>query len=1187
MSYVDIRDVDVSGFYRIGKAGYGGDSTDVSNLIQAGVTSLYSTVGAFAALKYDGSVVTWGGVEGIISVNPWFVDLSYNIAYLDGKYVGIGKYNPPTFQAGDKNRMDISAEVYMDGVLYVADISSTYLENVKSEWERRPSSALTYTKGNIGIGKTNPSATLDVNGTVHVSNNFTVNQSLLRADVGSQSVSIGHGSTATVNATLDVSGSFINSGDSLLGNSTLFVDSCNNRVGIRDTTPQFTLDVCGSAQFRNLNTQMTTQTIFRIPNLTQARLGDPTYVRLANTNTAILFQATTTTGNYNNLASPIVLYIFDTPVTFTQIQFALDINNGVFLGVMSHRLFIVDKDGAFIPNTEFTWTQLTNGITGFSLTAPTIASLTSDRFPIRVLYTYDATFTNTFSQYFINDLNVNVSYRSSALQVIGNMNVLEGTISIGKVVSTGGSVPTVDISGSLSVSKDVRIGNHNLIVNTETHNIGIGREPASNVILDVSSAYTGNIVRISNPGLSAGSTVAMTLGRENTTTNQYQFIYEYIAADSSENRLLIGTPDISNLFCIEANRNVGIGLGNVRPTCRLSLGSHSSARTLALHENSTGDRFYGFGAQYSATGDISNALHIYARTSGALTNSFGQLIVTELGNIGISTNQRPIDRRLVIGNRSTSTGSFIEFDNRADYDPLTASIYRGYAIGSSVNESGASRQGQLQFIYTGSPVDGERNDILMAMNSSGFVGIGVNPSIYILDVSRNAPSRIASSSLNITAPGSETNTMTVDTASGTVAINKNTATNTLDVNGTVHVSSYVNISGDLIVDGTTLYVDSQRNRVGISTVNPIHSCDISGALSIQTNRGITGLTGDVSSNGIILRNINENGGSVIQLRNNTAIDSAYFALGGSANLTNLYTGTTYGSNAILHSNQGWAIGTSGEKVVRLYTNNTERMRIDHLGNVGIGTSLASSSYRAKVIIEGFQSFPDVSRATAFNYGGSNTSITIDTRPISLYCSHNVVCNSIIVFSDERIKKEVKPLLLDDSLDKIDRLKPVSYQYIDRLKGEGTQSGFIAQDVKKVIPEAVTTMLDYVPDIYTMVEITNSSAVPLNESYVYPEKCEMGSVIMAYNDQNQFIQFIVIEVKSNRNIRIARIDGSAIPDGVYFLYGSQVKDFHIVDTNVIVSHCVAAVKSVIDRQRKQQLEIDELREMVRALSAKIQ
>ncbi|MFN9402645.1 MAG: hypothetical protein ACK57T_23325, partial [Dolichospermum sp.] len=43
-----------------GGEAYGGDSSSVSSRLTSGVTQIFSTATAFAALKSDRSVVTWG-----------------------------------------------------------------------------------------------------------------------------------------------------------------------------------------------------------------------------------------------------------------------------------------------------------------------------------------------------------------------------------------------------------------------------------------------------------------------------------------------------------------------------------------------------------------------------------------------------------------------------------------------------------------------------------------------------------------------------------------------------------------------------------------------------------------------------------------------------------------------------------------------------------------------------------------------------------------------------------------------------------------------------------------------------------------------------------------------------------------------------------------------------------------------
>lgn len=61
-------------------------------------------------------------------------------------------------------------------------------------------------------------------------------------------------------------------------------------------------------------------------------------------------------------------------------------------------------------------------------------------------------------------------------------------------------------------------------------------------------------------------------------------------------------------------------------------------------------------------------------------------------------------------------------------------------------------------------------------------------------------------------------------------------------------------------------------------------------------------------------------------------------------------------------------------------------------------------------------------------------------------------NGVIQTSDERLKKNISVLNL--GLPAIMQLNPVSYEWKNAKEGEGTKIGFIAQEVEKIIPQAV-------------------------------------------------------------------------------------------------------------------------------------
>jgi len=114
------------------------------------------------------------------------------------------------------------------------------------------------------------------------------------------------------------------------------------------------------------------------------------------------------------------------------------------------------------------------------------------------------------------------------------------------------------------------------------------------------------------------------------------------------------------------------------------------------------------------------------------------------------------------------------------------------------------------------------------------------------------------------------------------------------------------------------------------------------------------------------------------------------------------------------------------KHVRIYSGATERIRITQAGLVGIGDS--SPAYR--LVIGG----GDVN-TTGGGYRDSGS------------------CVAGTCASDRNLKINITPLV--GSLEKLTRLEPVSYEFIDPKYGPGRQDGLIAQDVAKVFPEWVS------------------------------------------------------------------------------------------------------------------------------------
>ena len=130
-----------------------------------------------------------------------------------------------------------------------------------------------------------------------------------------------------------------------------------------------------------------------------------------------------------------------------------------------------------------------------------------------------------------------------------------------------------------------------------------------------------------------------------------------------------------------------------------------------------------------------------------------------------------------------------------------------------------------------------------------------------------------------------------------------------------------------------------------------------------------------------------------------------------------------------------------------------------------------------------------------------------------------------------------------------------YSYIDTTKGTGKHKKVIAQQVEKVYPEAVSTTIDVVPDIYKKAQVKDgwvSLATNL----------EKGERVRLIGKKNDGIHE-VLEVAEGK----FRTDFAADGDEV-FVYGREVKDFRNVDYDAIAMLNVSATQELNRRLEKQ-------------------
>ena len=212
-----------------------------------GTTTAGYTLDVGGDINFSGNLYEDGA---LFVSSPWTMETSPEaLSYTTGN-VGIG-----TTTAG--YTLDVGGDINFTGNLYE---DGALFESSPWNVETSPD-ALNYTSGNVGIGSTNPSSTLEVTGNTHVSSNLSVGgvlkintitaaaQHSLQAvtnvgNITSNTVQFSNVTTGLVTTgNVEVGKELTVSGNAEVGTANLFVDTVNSRVGIGTTVPAYSFDV--------------------------------------------------------------------------------------------------------------------------------------------------------------------------------------------------------------------------------------------------------------------------------------------------------------------------------------------------------------------------------------------------------------------------------------------------------------------------------------------------------------------------------------------------------------------------------------------------------------------------------------------------------------------------------------------------------------------------------------------------------------------------------------------------------------------------------------------------------------------------------------------------------------------------------------------------------------------------------
>jgi hypothetical protein len=256
--------------------------------------------------------------------------------------------------------------------------------------------------------------------------------------------------------------------------------------------------------------------------------------------------------------------------------------------------------------------------------------------------------------------------------------------------------------------------------------------------------------------------------------------------------------------------------------------------------------------------------------------------------------------------------------------------------------------------------------------------------------------------------------------------------------------------------------------------------------------------------------------------------------------------TSYGSTGTItdtYQLERWQDSTSS---VRYITYNA--------GYVGIKTISPQT-----LLHVGSSTYSSTGTFKFFNNTNTNIQTTTSIGNICAYFDSSIIVkNKIISSSDVRIKTNISDINDDSALQKIMSIEPKTYNYIVPVRKHKVY-GFIAQQIREVIPEAVTIQKYIIPDIFTVASCTQNvlslSGVSFDNIYPYITKLsiiDLNGIQNLYTVTNVDNELHTISVDKN-------IDGNKV-----FIYGREVDDFHALDKSYIFTLNVCATQKLAEK-----------------------
>jgi hypothetical protein len=243
---------------------------------------------------------------------------------------------------------------------------------------------------------------------------------------------------------------------------------------------------------------------------------------------------------------------------------------------------------------------------------------------------------------------------------------------------------------------------------------------------------------------------------------------------------------------------------------------------------------------------------------------------------------------------------------------------------------------------------------------------------------------------------------------------------------------------------------------------------------------------------------------------------------------------------------------------------------------------------------------DGSRYTT-NYGGEASSFyhpditTTNPANYSYTLTLQYACRAqaYVAYSDRRIKENIEDIDDASALEILRKLKPKQYTYKDTIKrGETPVMGFIAQEVREVLPYSTNLTIDYIPNIYELAHVSQSKVITFtnfNTSNFENNLPTIRLVDKENNLQNVKVTSIIDEHSVSVEDDLSEWCGvydeatsNVVSGDKMFVYGEEVSDFVSLNKDAIFTIATASVQELDRRLEAEKTKVADLLARVEAL-----